>query len=101
MLKIENIDKLEKQEFSSAGIDWLVYRTEEQYYQYRFIFMPKDGKAWALNKTSYVYLSREPLVFTKESYRIYSGHGESYIQFSELKDMWNIITKICKEDLIK
>ena len=101
MLTIQYLYKLEKQEFSSAGKDWLVFGIEVQYYQYKFIFIPKEDGVWNTYKTSYVYLSRDSLVFTKESYGIYSGHGKSYIQFNELKDMWNIITKICKEDLIK
>ena len=42
MLTIQNLYKLEKQEFSSAGKDWLVFGIEVQYYQYKFIFIPKE-----------------------------------------------------------
>lgn len=101
MLTIKNTHKLKDQQFSSAGKDWLVYSIDEQKFQYRFIFMQKVDGIWALSSTQYVYISRETLVMTKGSYRIYSGFGDTYIQIEDIKDMWNIITKICKEDLIK
>lgn len=101
MLTIKNTHKLKNQQFSTKGKDWLIYGIDEQVYQYRFIFMYKVDGIWSIHSTQHVYISREPLAMTTDSYRIYSGCGESYIQFSELSDMWNIITKICKEELLK
>ena len=101
MLTIKNTNRLKDQYFSFKGKDWLVYGIDEQVNHYRFIFMYKVDGIWSIHSTQYVYISREPLAMTKDSYRIYSGCGESYIQFSELKDKWNITTKICKEELIK
>ena len=101
MLTIKNTHKLKDQQFSSMGKDWLVYSIDEQKYQYRFIFMQKVEGIWSIHSTQYVYISREPIVMTKESYRIYSGFGDSIIQIEDIKDRWNIITKVCKENLIK
>lgn len=100
MLTIKNTNRLKDKTFSSNGKEYLVYGIEEQKYQYRIIIMQKVDGIWAIYTTQYVYISREPLVMTKESYGIYFGRGKSYIQLSELGDMWNVITKICKEDLI-
>ena len=101
MLTIKNTHKLKDKYFSFKGKDWLVYGIDEQVNHYRFIFMYKVDGIWSIQSTQYVYISREPLTMTKGSYRIYSGCGDSYIYIEDIQDMWNIITKICKEDLIK
>lgn len=100
MLTIKNTDKLKDQTFKFKDKEWLIYRIDQNQDKYKFVLMYKDGGIWAIWTTQYVYINREPLAMTTDSYRIFSGQGASYIQLSELKDKWNIITKICKEKLI-
>ena len=101
MLTIKNTHKLKNQTFSTKGKEWLIYGIDEFEDRYKFILMYKVDGIWSIQSTQYVYISREPLTMTKGSYRIYSRCGDSYIYIEDITDKWNIITKVCKEDLIK
>jgi hypothetical protein len=54
------------------GKDWIVYGMEEQKFQYSIIFIPRDRlqRVWDISKAQSVYLTRETLWGTKDSYKI-------------------------------
>jgi hypothetical protein len=103
MLTIRNIDKIKDIEFSSQGKDWKVYGMEEQKYQYAIIFIPRDmsHRVWDISKTQSVYLTRETLWGTKDSYKIESGIGSTYINTKDMDAEFELIKYILREELIK
>ena len=103
MLTIKNIDKIKDIEFSSEGKDWIVYGMEEQKYQYSIIFMPKDDmlRVWDISKAQSVYLTRETLWGTKDSYKIESKLGSTYIKTNDMDAFFKLVKYILREELIK
>ena len=103
MLTIKNFDKINRYEFSNKGSEWIVYGIEEQKYQYQLIFIPKDlmSRTYDISKAQSVYLTRNTLWGTKDSYKIESGIGATYINRGDVNAMFNLIMHICREELIK
>lgn len=103
MLTIKNIDKIKDLQFSSQGKDWIVYGMEEQKYQYSIIFMPRDmsHRVWDINKAQSVYLTRATLWGTKDSYKIESKLGSTYINTKDMGAEFELIKYILREELIK
>ena len=103
MLTIRNIDKIKDIEFSSAGKDWIVYGMEEQKFQYAIIFIPRDRlhRVWDITKTQSVYLTRETLWGTKDSYKLESKLGSTYINTKDMNAGFELIKYILREELIK
>ena len=103
MLKIQNINKIKDIEFSSQGKDWIVYGMEEQKYQYAIIFIPRDmsHRVWDISKSVSVYLTRETLWGTKDSYKIESKLGSTYINTKDMNVEFELIKYILREELIK
>ena len=103
MLKIQNINKIKDIEFSNEGKDWIVYGMEEQKYQYAIIFIPRDmsHRVWDISKSVSVYLTRETLWGTKDSYKIESKLGSTYINTKDMNAEFELIKYILREELIK
>jgi hypothetical protein len=103
MLKIQNINKIKDIEFSSQGKDWIVYGMEEQKFQYAIVFIPRDRlqRVWDISKAQSVYLTRETLWGTKDSYKIESGIGSTYINTKDMDAGFKLIKYILREELIK
>ena len=103
MLTIKNINKIKDLEFSSQGKDWIVYGMEEQKFQYSIIFMPRDmsHRVWDINKSQSVYLTRATLWGTKDSYKIESKLGSTYINTKDMGAGFELIKYILREELIK
>ena len=103
MLKIQNINKIKDIEFSNEGKDWIVYGMEEQKYQYAIIFIPRDmsHRVWDISKSVSVYLTRETLWGTKDSYKIESKLGSTYINTKDMNVEFELIKYILREELIK
>ena len=103
MLTIKNFDKINKYEFSNKGNEWIVYGMAEQKFQYQLIFMPKDtmSRIYDISKAQSVYLTRNTLWGTKDSYKIESSIGSTYINRGDVNAMFNLIMHICREELIK
>ena len=103
MLKIQNINKIKDIEFSSQGKDWIVYGMEEQKFQYAIIFIPRDTKhkVWDINKAQSVYLTRETLWGTKDSYKLESKLSSTYINTKDMNAGFELIKYILREELIK
>jgi hypothetical protein len=102
MLVIKNIDKIKDIEFSSQGKDWIVYGMEEQKFQYAIIFIPRDmsHRVWDISKAQSVYLTRETLWGTKDSYKIESKSGSTYINTKDMNAEFELIKYILREELI-
>ena len=103
MLTIKNIDKIKDIEFSNQGKDWIVYGMEEQKFQYAIIFMPRDmsHRVWDINKAQSVYLTRQTLWGTKDSYKIESKLSSTYINTKDMDTGFELIKYILREELIK
>jgi hypothetical protein len=103
VLTIKNIDKIKDIEFSSQGKDWIVYGMEEQKFQYSIIFIPRDRlqRVWDISKAQSVYLTRETLWGTKDSYKIESKIGSTYINTKDINAEFELIKYILREELIK
>lgn len=103
MLTIKNVNKIKDLEFSSQGKDWIVYGMEEQKFQYAIIFMPRDvsNKVWDISKAQSVYLTRETLWGTKDSYKLESKLGSTYINTKDMDAEFELIKYILREELIK
>jgi hypothetical protein len=103
MLTIKNIDKIKDLEFSSQGKDWIVYGMEEQKFQYAIVFIPRDmsHRVWDISKAQSVYLTRAALWGTKDSYKIESGIGSTYINTKDMNAGFELIKYILREELIK
>jgi hypothetical protein len=103
MLTIKNIDKIKDLEFSNQGKDWIVYGMEEQKFQYAIIFIPRDTthRVWDMYKTQAVYLTRTTLWGTKDSYKIESKLGSTYINTKDMGAGFELIKYILREELIK
>ena len=103
MLKIQNINKIKDIEFSSEGKDWIVYGMEEQKFQYAIVFIPRDmsHRVWDISKAQSVYLTRQTLWGTTDSYKIESKLGATYINTKDMDAGFKLIKYICREELIK
>ena len=103
MLKIQNINKIKDIEFSNGGKDWIVYGMEEQKFQYAIIFIPRDmsHRVWDISKAQSVYLTRETLWGTKDSYKIESKLSSTYINTKDMNVGFELIKYILREELIK
>ena len=103
MLTIQNIDKIKDMEFSSQCKDWIVYGMEEQKFQYSIIFIPRDmsHRVWDINKAQSVYLTRQTLWGTKDSYKLESKIGSTYINTKDMDAEFELIKYILREELIK
>ena len=103
MLTIKNIDKIKDIQFSSQGKDWKVYGMEEQKFQYAIIFIPRDmsHRVWDIHKAQSVYLTRATLWGTKDSYKIESKLGSTYINTKDMNVEFELIKYILREELIK
>jgi hypothetical protein len=103
MLTIKNIDKIKDLEFSSQGKDWIVYGMEEQKFLYQLIFTPRDtsNRVWDITKAQSVFLTRATLWGTKDSYKIESKLGSTYINTKDMNAEFELIKYILREELIK
>lgn len=103
MLTIQNINKIKDLEFSNQGKDWIVYGMEEQKFQYSIIFIPRDmsHRVWDISKAQSVYLTRETLWGTKDSYKLESKLGSTYINTKDMGAEFELIKYILREELIK
>jgi hypothetical protein len=103
VLTIRNINKIKDIEFSSQGKDWIVYGMEEQKFQYAIIFIPRDvsRRVWDITKTQSVYLTRQTLWGTMDSYKIESKLGSTYINTKDMDAEFELIKYILREELIK
>ena len=103
MLKIQNINKIKDIEFSSEGKDWIVYGMEEQKFQYAIVFIPRDRlqRVWDISKAQSVYLTRQTLWGTTDSYKIESKLGATYINTKDMGAGFELIQYILREELIK
>ena len=90
-------------EFSSQCKDWIVYGMEEQKFQYSIIFIPRDmsHRVWDINKAQSVYLTRQTLWGTKDSYKLESKIGSTYINTKDMDAEFELIKYILREELIK
>lgn len=100
MLTIKNHSKINNYTFHFHGVEWIVYRMEEQTQQYGICLMPRgeDGSMWDISKVEFVYLSR--MAFIKDCYHIQNGRGKSYITKIELNDTFKLIESVCRENLL-